>query len=225
MEAAVEAAIGDTGRLDFAVNNAGYDGEFQLTTDYSTEMLDRMIAVNMRGPPRLRRRLRRGLRRPAAGRTGEGRGHRHREIRREARRAAVPAPLNPATLHRQGRSCSTRPGGTFPESSGAAVVGRAASLADLGRAWQVSRQGARHRWNVLKRRLRPRVSRQRRRRSTTCRDLPRSARTSCVMVQTLLVGGVRQGVVVGRAAQRRGTAFQLARIGRTRAVEESGSVV
>lgn len=50
VEATVEAAIGDTGRLDFAVNNAGYDGEFQLTTDYSTEMLDRMIAVSMRGP-------------------------------------------------------------------------------------------------------------------------------------------------------------------------------
>ncbi|WP_453087209.1 SDR family oxidoreductase [Streptomyces olivaceoviridis] len=65
VEAAVEAAIGDTGRLDFAVNNAGYDGEFQLTTDYSTEMLDRMIAVSMRGPPRLRRRLR--TRSPPAG--------------------------------------------------------------------------------------------------------------------------------------------------------------
>ncbi|MCT9931798.1 glucose 1-dehydrogenase [Planotetraspora sp. A-T 1434] len=49
VQAAVEAAVGDTGRLDFAVNNAGYDGEFQLTTDYSTEMLDRMIAVNVRG--------------------------------------------------------------------------------------------------------------------------------------------------------------------------------
>jgi NAD(P)-dependent dehydrogenase (short-subunit alcohol dehydrogenase family) len=49
IEAAVEAAIGDTGRLDFAVNNAGYDGEYQLTQDYSTEMLDRMIAINIRG--------------------------------------------------------------------------------------------------------------------------------------------------------------------------------
>ncbi|MEV7992756.1 glucose 1-dehydrogenase [Streptomyces sp. NPDC086077] len=49
VEATVRAAVGDTGRLDFAVNNAGYDGEFQLTTDYSTEMLDRMIAVNIRG--------------------------------------------------------------------------------------------------------------------------------------------------------------------------------
>lgn len=48
-EAAVEAAIGDTGRLDIAVNNAGYDGEYQLTADYSTDMLDRMIAINIRG--------------------------------------------------------------------------------------------------------------------------------------------------------------------------------
>ncbi|MFG2680539.1 SDR family NAD(P)-dependent oxidoreductase [Streptomyces sp. NPDC048392] len=49
VEAMVRAAIGDSGRSDFAVNNAGYDGEFQLTTDYSTEMLDRMIAVSIRG--------------------------------------------------------------------------------------------------------------------------------------------------------------------------------
>jgi NAD(P)-dependent dehydrogenase (short-subunit alcohol dehydrogenase family) len=49
VEAMVQAAVGDSGRLDFAVNNAGYDGEFQLTADYSTEMLDRMIAVNIRG--------------------------------------------------------------------------------------------------------------------------------------------------------------------------------
>ncbi|WP_328843418.1 SDR family NAD(P)-dependent oxidoreductase [Streptomyces sp. NBC_00258] len=47
--AAVEAAVGDSGRLDFAVNNAGYDGEYQLTQDYSTDMLDTMIAINVRG--------------------------------------------------------------------------------------------------------------------------------------------------------------------------------
>ncbi|AIR96044.1 hypothetical protein [Streptomyces glaucescens] len=41
------------------------------------------------------------------------------------------------------------------------AVEKGASLADLGRAWHVSRKGARHRWNVLKRRLRPDVSRQR----------------------------------------------------------------
>ena len=49
VEAAIEAAIGDTGRLDIAVNNAGYDGEYQLTADYSTDMLDTMIAINIRG--------------------------------------------------------------------------------------------------------------------------------------------------------------------------------
>ncbi|RSM85707.1 3-oxoacyl-ACP reductase [Kibdelosporangium aridum] len=49
IEAAVAAAVGDTGRLDFAVNNAGYDGEYQLTQDYSTDMLDAMIAINIRG--------------------------------------------------------------------------------------------------------------------------------------------------------------------------------
>lgn len=49
IEDAVRAAIGDTGRLDIAVNNAGYDGEYQFTADYSTDMLDQMIAVNVRG--------------------------------------------------------------------------------------------------------------------------------------------------------------------------------
>jgi len=48
VEHAVRAA-GERGRLDLALNNAGYDGEYQLTTDYSTEMLDRMIALNLRG--------------------------------------------------------------------------------------------------------------------------------------------------------------------------------
>jgi putative CocE/NonD family hydrolase len=49
VEAAVAAAIGDTGRLDIAVNNAGYDGEYQLTAAYPTDMLDKMIAINIRG--------------------------------------------------------------------------------------------------------------------------------------------------------------------------------
>ncbi|MFC9351784.1 glucose 1-dehydrogenase [Arthrobacter sp. NPDC057013] len=51
-EAQVENAIAaatENGRLDLALNNAGYDGEYQLTTDYSTEMLDHMIALNVRG--------------------------------------------------------------------------------------------------------------------------------------------------------------------------------
>ena len=45
VENAVQAAVEDIGRMDIAINNAGYDGEFQLTQDYSTEMLDHMIAV------------------------------------------------------------------------------------------------------------------------------------------------------------------------------------
>lgn len=49
VEKAVQAAVEDIGRLDIALNNAGYDGEFQLTQDYSTEMLDHMIALNVRG--------------------------------------------------------------------------------------------------------------------------------------------------------------------------------
>ncbi|MFD6181473.1 glucose 1-dehydrogenase [Streptomyces goshikiensis] len=49
VEKAVDAAVADIGRLDIALNNAGYDGEYQLTRDYSTDMLDRMIALNVRG--------------------------------------------------------------------------------------------------------------------------------------------------------------------------------
>ncbi len=49
VEKAVDAAVADIGRLDIAVNNAGYDGKYQLTRDYSTDMLDRMIALNVRG--------------------------------------------------------------------------------------------------------------------------------------------------------------------------------
>lgn len=51
-EAQVEKAVAaatENGHLDLALNNAGYDGEYQLTTDYSTEMLDHMIALNVRG--------------------------------------------------------------------------------------------------------------------------------------------------------------------------------
>ena len=49
IERAVQDATAGTGRLDIALNNAGYDGEYQLTKDYSTEMLDHMIALNVRG--------------------------------------------------------------------------------------------------------------------------------------------------------------------------------
>jgi NAD(P)-dependent dehydrogenase (short-subunit alcohol dehydrogenase family) len=48
IELAVEAATED-GVLDLALNNAGYDGLYQLTTDYSTDMLDHMLALNVRG--------------------------------------------------------------------------------------------------------------------------------------------------------------------------------
>jgi NAD(P)-dependent dehydrogenase (short-subunit alcohol dehydrogenase family) len=51
-EAQVEKAVAaatENGHLDLALNNAGSDGEYQLTTDYSTEMLDHMIALNVRG--------------------------------------------------------------------------------------------------------------------------------------------------------------------------------
>ncbi|MER6408591.1 class I SAM-dependent methyltransferase [Streptomyces viridosporus] len=41
------------------------------------------------------------------------------------------------------------------------AVERGAGLADLGRARRVSRQGARHRWSVLKHRTRPGIPRQR----------------------------------------------------------------
>ncbi|GIF98153.1 glucose 1-dehydrogenase [Catellatospora citrea] len=49
VEQAVQAAAAGVGRLDIALNNAGYDGEYQLTKDYSTQMLDHMIALNVRG--------------------------------------------------------------------------------------------------------------------------------------------------------------------------------
>ncbi|MGI5140573.1 MULTISPECIES: glucose 1-dehydrogenase [unclassified Streptomyces] len=49
IEHAVQDATAGTSRLDIALNNAGYDGEFQLTKDYSSQLLDRMIALNVRG--------------------------------------------------------------------------------------------------------------------------------------------------------------------------------
>jgi NAD(P)-dependent dehydrogenase (short-subunit alcohol dehydrogenase family) len=51
VQAAVDIAIGDTGRLDFGVNCAGYfgPGPAILTADHDTEMLDTIIGVNIRG--------------------------------------------------------------------------------------------------------------------------------------------------------------------------------
>ncbi|HEV7607168.1 MAG TPA: SDR family oxidoreductase [Steroidobacteraceae bacterium] len=49
--AAVKAAVGDSGKLDFAVNSAGIVGgdHFALTADYSVQTFDQMIATNVRG--------------------------------------------------------------------------------------------------------------------------------------------------------------------------------
>lgn len=48
--AAVEVAVGNSNRLDFAVNCAGIDGEApQTTVDYPMDMFDRMMATNVRG--------------------------------------------------------------------------------------------------------------------------------------------------------------------------------
>ena len=51
VQAAVEAAIGDSGRLDFGVNCAGVSGgdDLHLTAEYPTEMFDLMIATDLRG--------------------------------------------------------------------------------------------------------------------------------------------------------------------------------
>ncbi|MGW3074720.1 MULTISPECIES: SDR family NAD(P)-dependent oxidoreductase [unclassified Kitasatospora] len=49
VEQAVAAAAEGTGRLDIALNNAGYDGGFQHTWEYDADMLDRMLATNTRG--------------------------------------------------------------------------------------------------------------------------------------------------------------------------------
>lgn len=50
VQAAVEAAAGDAGHLDVAVNSAGYDGEVTApTADWTGDMLDQMLATNVRG--------------------------------------------------------------------------------------------------------------------------------------------------------------------------------
>lgn len=51
VEAAVKAAVGESGRLDFAVNSAGIDGgdNAMMTAEYSIEVFDQMIATNVRG--------------------------------------------------------------------------------------------------------------------------------------------------------------------------------
>jgi NAD(P)-dependent dehydrogenase (short-subunit alcohol dehydrogenase family) len=51
VKAAVDTAIGDTGRLDFAINSAGIDGgdNAMMTTAYDIDVFDKMIATNVRG--------------------------------------------------------------------------------------------------------------------------------------------------------------------------------
>ena len=49
--AAVQVAAGAAGRLDFAVNSAGIDGDDKpvMTAEYSMQVFDQMIATNVRG--------------------------------------------------------------------------------------------------------------------------------------------------------------------------------
>ena len=51
VKAAVKAAIGDTGRLDFGVNSAGVSGgeDLKPTPEYETDRFDLMIATDLRG--------------------------------------------------------------------------------------------------------------------------------------------------------------------------------
>jgi NAD(P)-dependent dehydrogenase (short-subunit alcohol dehydrogenase family) len=45
----VELAMGQFGRLDYAVNNAGIGGEANLTADYSTEGWRKVLGINLDG--------------------------------------------------------------------------------------------------------------------------------------------------------------------------------
>jgi NAD(P)-dependent dehydrogenase (short-subunit alcohol dehydrogenase family) len=50
VQSAVAAAAGDEGRLDVAVNSAGYDGSAAMpTSEWTGEMLDEMLTSNVRG--------------------------------------------------------------------------------------------------------------------------------------------------------------------------------
>jgi len=46
---AVETAVNAFGKLDYAVNCAGFPGEFALTTEYNIKDFDRVQEVNVRG--------------------------------------------------------------------------------------------------------------------------------------------------------------------------------
>jgi NAD(P)-dependent dehydrogenase (short-subunit alcohol dehydrogenase family) len=45
----VEHTIEAFGRLDFAINNAGIEGEFEGITDFSEELWDRVLDINLKG--------------------------------------------------------------------------------------------------------------------------------------------------------------------------------
>lgn len=49
VEALIRQTVALYGRLDCAHNNAGIEGELTRTADYSEEMFDRVIAVNLKG--------------------------------------------------------------------------------------------------------------------------------------------------------------------------------
>jgi NAD(P)-dependent dehydrogenase (short-subunit alcohol dehydrogenase family) len=51
VRAAVDAAVGPSGRLNFGVNSAGVSGgdDLRKTADYATETFDRIVAIDLRG--------------------------------------------------------------------------------------------------------------------------------------------------------------------------------
>lgn len=49
VEALVQATVAAFGRLDFAFNNAGIAGDIVPLTDYSEELWDRVIGINLKG--------------------------------------------------------------------------------------------------------------------------------------------------------------------------------
>ena len=49
VQALVASIVRRFGRLDFALNNAGIDGDRALTAEYPTEVWDKVIAVNLKG--------------------------------------------------------------------------------------------------------------------------------------------------------------------------------
>jgi NAD(P)-dependent dehydrogenase (short-subunit alcohol dehydrogenase family) len=50
VRSAIDAAAGEPGRLDVAVNSAGYDGSTEAPiTEWTSDMLDEMLSANVRG--------------------------------------------------------------------------------------------------------------------------------------------------------------------------------